>query len=211
MIPLCCYLPLSFVLNNRTEVLRDGLKNFGVGTHVMEITTRNEKRIYLIFQQELCDPVTVGDYVRVYCHIHGSDHQRSLSINKATGWGHCFNAACDATVLVAEWNRPTAHHLIASSYLRGTLQTQPERGTPPPYQKKTPTVTQPVLLLPTKAPPLWQQEERLALVSLDKEMRLAMLRSQRARAYLLERRIPIRIAQNAGVGYLPAELLAGQG
>ena len=173
----------------------------------MEITTQSGKRIYLIFQNELCDPVTVGDYVRVYCHIHGSDHQRSLSINKATGWGHCFNAACDATVLVAEWNQPVARRLMGSSSQR---ESSLSLSMAPP-QKKRPSVTQPVLLLPAKAPPLWQQEERLALLSIDKQMRLALLQSQRVRAYLNERGIPLRVAQQTGVGYLPAELLRTQG
>src|SRR5438045_1719136 len=68
------------------------------------VITQQGIRVEIISQSELRDPLTVGAYVRAYCHIHGSDHQRSLSINRATGWGHCFNAACMATVLVAEWN-----------------------------------------------------------------------------------------------------------
>ena len=172
----------------------------------MEITTQSGKHIHIISQRELCDPVNVGDYVRVYCHIHGSDHQRSLSINKANGWGHCFNAACDATVLVAEWNQPLAHRLLGYSHSR---ESSLFPSTIPP-RKKIPPATQPVLLLPAKAPPLWQQEERLALLSLDRQMRLALLQSQRVRAYLRERGIPLRIAQQAGVGYLPAELLRTQ-
>lgn len=170
---------------------------------MMEITTQNGKHIYLIFQHELCDPITVGDYVRVYCHIHGSDHQRSLSINKATGWGHCFNAACDATVLVAEWNQSTARRLVGTSSQRD-FSFSP--SITPPSRKK-PFATQPVLLLPAKAPSLWQQEERLALLALDKHMRLALLQSRQARAYLRERGIPLRTAQAVGVCYLPPDLL----
>jgi len=64
-----------------------------------------------------------------------------------------------------------------------------------------------VLLLPAKAPPLWQQRERLALLSLDEQMREALMRSRRAQAYLQERGIPLRVAQATGVGYLPAALL----
>lgn len=173
---------------------------------MMEITTQSGKHIHIISQRELCDPVTVGDYVRVYCHIHGSDHQRSLSIDKTTGWGHCFNAACDATVLVAEWNQPLAHRLLGYSHSRESSLFPPVI----PPRKKTPPVTQPVLLLPAKAPPLWQQEERLTLLSLDEQMRLALLQSQRARAYLRERGIPLAVAQMAGVGYLPTELLRTQ-
>src|SRR5918911_1201871 len=93
---------------------------------MIDIITQDGRRIYLIFEFELCDPVTVGDYVRAYCHIHGSDHQRSLSINKLNGWGHCFNAACDATVLLAEWNPAVAERLLRSRYQRGA-------PAPPPY------------------------------------------------------------------------------
>jgi hypothetical protein len=41
-------------------------------------------------------------------------------------------------------------------------------------------------------------------------MRLALLQSQRARAYLRERGIPLAVAQMSGVGYLPIELLRTQ-
>lgn len=176
---------------------------------MFKIITQNGRQIYIVFQVELCDPITVGDYVRAYCHIHSSDHQRSLSINKANGWGHCFNAECDATVLVAEWNpivaqrifysyyRESPSHFVHPAYYAST--------SPPP--KPAPSVTQPVLLLPAKAPPLWQQEERLALLSLDKQMRNALIHSERARAYLHERGIPLRVALAAGIGYLPVVLL----
>src|SRR5438309_5302101 len=79
---------------------------------MIEIITHDSKRIYIIFQFELRDPLTVGDYVRAYCHIHGSDHQRSLSVQRSSGWGHCFNAACGAVVLVAEWNPSVAARLL---------------------------------------------------------------------------------------------------
>src|SRR5205807_9581460 len=79
---------------------------------MITIHTQQGKAVEIVLQSELRSPVDLGERVRAYCHIHGSDHQRSLSITKATGWGHCFNAACGATVLVAEWNRPLAHHLL---------------------------------------------------------------------------------------------------
>ena len=171
---------------------------------MIEVITQNERHIFLIFQFELCDPIPVGDYVRAYCHIHGSDHQRSLSINKLTGWGHCFNAACEATVLVAEWNFVATKRLI-SWYYQG-IPAWSRSAAQTPVRTSSP-ITQPVLLLPAKAPPLWQQEERLALLSLDEQMREALMQSKRAQAYLHEREIPLRVAQAAGVGYLPAALL----
>ena len=82
---------------------------------MITVFTRQGKRIEILFQSELCDPIPVGEYVRAYCHIHGSDHQRSLSINKTSGWGHCFNAACQALVLVAEWNPGSSPAPAASS------------------------------------------------------------------------------------------------
>ncbi len=171
---------------------------------MIEIITQHAQRIYIIFQFELRDPVPVGDYVRAYCHIHGSDHQRSLSINRRTGWGHCFNAACQATVLVAEWNLAATQRLV-TCYYRGLPAIPLSAPVPPP--RRTPLGRQPVLLLPPKVPPLWQQEERLALLSLDKEMQEALAQSTSARAYLAERGIPLSIAQATGVGYLPAALL----
>src|SRR5205823_7695111 len=53
---------------------------------MVTVVTRQGRRIEVIYQSELCDPLNMGEYVRAYCHIHGSDHQRSLSINKLTGW-----------------------------------------------------------------------------------------------------------------------------
>lgn len=31
-----------------------------------------------------------GRFLRFYCPIHGSDNQRSLSLNPETGYFHCF-------------------------------------------------------------------------------------------------------------------------
>jgi len=69
---------------------------------MLTIKTHQGKEIEILLQAELDDPIDAGEHVRAYCHLHGSDHQRSLSIDKASGWGHCFNAACEATVLVAD-------------------------------------------------------------------------------------------------------------
>src|SRR2546423_3104402 len=76
------------------------------------ITTRQGKQIEVISQRDLRSPAVCGAYIRAYCHIHGSDHQRSLSIQRSSGWGHCFNAACGAIVLVAEWNPSVAARLL---------------------------------------------------------------------------------------------------
>ena len=171
---------------------------------MLTIRTRQGRLIEILCQSELCDPVNMGEYVRAYCHIHGSDHQRSLSINTTNGWGHCFNAACNATVLVAEWSPAVAQRLI-HLYFRGLSPGFSASYQPP--QKRTPPVSQPMLLHPTKAPPQWQQDELVALLSVDEHMRAALAHSERARVYLNERGIPLEVAQMAGVCYLPPALL----
>jgi DNA primase len=151
----------------------------------------------------------MGEYVRAYCHIHGSDHQRSLSINKATGWGHCFNAACNATVLVGEWNPITAKHLLHMYYQGLSSASLPSYQ--PPYQgfekKRVPIASQPMLLHPPKSIAKWQQDELAALLALDGQMHMALARSERARAYLNERGISPEMALTTGVRYLSSVVI----
>ncbi len=172
-------------------------------TKMIHTTTRDNRPIQIISQWDLRDPLSTGEYVRAYCHIHGSDHQRSLSINRRTGWGHCFNATCEAVVLVAEWNPRLAHYLLSMSGQTASIDTCSSRLA----RKPSLSVIQPVLLLPSATPPQWQQEERQALLSLDEAMRKALSQSKRVHAYLHERGIPLEVAQACGVGYLPAQLL----
>jgi hypothetical protein len=170
-----------------------------------EITTQRGKRIHIISERELRDPFFQGDFVRAYCHIHGSDHQRSLSINRADGWGHCFNASCEATVLVAEWNPSLSSRLLSFRDHTGFTSAH---SSPYPPEKQGPQIVQPVLLQPnTSRPAHWQREECQALLTLDSAMRTALIQSARARAYLRERRIPLEIAWAEEVAYLPTELL----
>ncbi len=171
---------------------------------MLTIRTQQGRLIEILLQSELCDPVNMGEYVRAYCHLHGSDHQRSLSINTANGWGHCFNAACNATVLVAEWNPGVAKRLIHLHY----------QGLSPGFsashqslRKRPPLASQPMLIHPAKTPQRWQQAELVALQSVDEQMRAALAYTKRARAYLNERGIPLEVAQMAGVCYLPPALL----
>ncbi len=170
------------------------------------IITQQGRRIEIIYQSELCDPINMGEYVRAYCHIHGSDHQRSLSINKETGWGHCFNATCDATVLVAEWNPRVAQYFL---YIHAQGPAPSSSPSSQPTKKKPPHIYQPMLLHPLKAPPKWQQDELSILLSLEEQMRAALAESQRAHMYLEERGIPIVDAIDAGVCYLSPSLPNG--
>src|SRR6266699_4412493 len=125
-------------------------------THMITISTPQGKQVEIVLERELCQPVDTGEHVRAYCHIHGSDHQRSLSINKMTGWGHCFNAACEATVLVAEWNRAVAKRLLYVHYRGLTSAALPAYQPPSQESKPRPHVVQPMLLPPPKAIPDWQ-------------------------------------------------------
>jgi hypothetical protein len=176
---------------------------------MIAITTRQGKQVEIVLESELCSPVGMGERVRAYCHIHGSDHQRSLSINKATGWGHCFNAVCDATVLVVEWNRPLAKRLLQSHYLGLTSAALPGYVPPSQGSQRRLYAVQPMLLPPPRSIPQWQQDELQALRELDGQMRCALVYTKRARMYLSERGIPLKVALATGVGYLPSALLNG--
>src|SRR5438105_12987708 len=109
---------------------------------MLTIRTRQGRLIEILCQSELCDPVNMGEYVRAYCHIHGSDHQRSLSINRRSGWGHCFNAVCEATVLVEEWNPQLAQRFLSSQ----NQEVSPViHSSSQPFQTRLPSIAQPVL------------------------------------------------------------------
>src|SRR5215470_3341177 len=123
---------------------------------MIEVISQQGRHIQIISQSELRAPLSTGDYIRAYCHIHGSDHQRSLSINRRTGWGHCFNATCEAVVLVAEWNPRLAQYLLSMSGQEASFGVH----SPGPTRKPSLSVIQPVLLLPSATPPQWQQKER---------------------------------------------------
>lgn len=176
---------------------------------MITISTQQGKQVEIVLESELHSPIQAGEHVRAYCHIHGSDHQRSLSIKKSTGWGHCFNAACDATVLVAEWNRPLATRLLHFNYQGLTSPARPSLRPSTSESRERPHIVQPLLFPPPKEIPQWQQEELHALRSLDEQMRQALIQSQRARLYLRSRGIPLRVARETGVGYLSPELLNG--
>ena len=177
---------------------------------MITITTPQGKQVEIVLEHELCQPMDMGEHVRAYCHLHGSDHQRSLSINKMTGWGHCFNAACQATVLVAEWNRPVAQRLLHLYYQGLTSTALPSYQPPHPQSWHKPSIVQPLLLPLPKAIPAWQQEELHTLQALDRQMRWALAQSRRAQMYLHERSIPLKTALEAGVGYVPLALLERQ-
>ncbi len=180
--------------------------------HMITVFPRQGRRIEITLERELRSPVDCGEHVRAYCHVHGSDHQRSLSITKATGWGHCFNATCGATVLVADWNRPLADRLLGKTAGgRAAPPWQPASARAATSAWSRPAYIQPMLIPPPRTIPTWQQEEREALSQLDKLMRQALTTTWRARKSRQERGIPLAIAAAAGTGYLPPSLLKEPG
>lgn len=144
-----------------------------------------EERI-TVHEAELARPQQRGRFINAFCHIHGSDHQRSLHINAENGFGKCH--ACGAQVFVPELSPDGARSPSA----------RPRR------------ITAEALLRPPRRPPAndptpaaWQRDELAALQRLAERM-VARLADDRARAYLAERHIPYDIARAAGVGYIPA-------
>jgi len=68
---------------------------------ITEVVTRAGRRIHVLSERDL-DVDAAGERLRAFCPIHGSDHQRSLSIDAANGWGWCHQ--CHATVFVEEYD-----------------------------------------------------------------------------------------------------------
>ncbi|HEU5229424.1 MAG TPA: toprim domain-containing protein [Ktedonobacteraceae bacterium] len=167
------------------------------------VITQQGKTIEVISQTELWSPFVSGEHVRAYCHIHGSDHQRSLSINRATGWGHCFNATCQAVVLVAEWNPEVASHLLQYD-IQASSPFHP--STPSHKPQRQPLAYQPPLFREQPETPVWQQKELGTLVALEKRMNCALARSRLARTYLRERKLSVELALSTGVCFLPPKV-----
>src|SRR5258708_950564 len=158
----------------------------GKGARMLTITTQQGKEIEIVLQTELRDPLDAGAHVRAYCHHHGSDQQRSLSIDKATGWGHCFNAACEAPVLVAEWIPVLANRLLETHSRRRSPADAPACSC---MQQRRSSLRMPVdVRPPARLPPAWQQEDVAILQSLEDQLRAELVHAQRAQAYLEERK-----------------------
>jgi len=173
------------------------------GADMLTIKTQQGKEIEILLLAELDDPIDAGEHVRAYCHLHGSDHQRSLSIDKASGWGHCFNAACDATVLVADWNLTLARQLIRTNYQGLTARSSMYSTTHRESRHKAPTVLQHT----ARVASTWQHDELATLLSMQEHMGAGLLHSARAQAYLEQRKIPMELAVATGVGYFPTTML----
>jgi hypothetical protein len=161
---------------------------------ITEVMTRTGKRFYVLSVADLNECVSSGKRLRAFCPIHGSDHQRSLSIDVGSGWGYCH--CCHATILVEEYApdvaetlqhatcRQTSAHVPPISALIHHTDTLPLRKT------RTPA-----------ARPHWQEDEVAALGRAWPLMQ-EELTTFRAHAYFAERAIPPEIATAGGLGYL---------
>ena len=127
---------------------------------------------------DACRPVKgEGNRLRAFCPYHGSDHQRSLSVDTATGHFKCF--ACGA------WG-----------YLESHRKTLAERSTSPAGARlRTPTHVP----KPAQAPPM-PPAARPELAGIMAGYRDALPGSP-GEAYLRSRGISLDVAQLAGVGY----------
>lgn len=174
------------------------------------LTTSTGKQIALLSRRELDDGgrvIAPGKKLRAFCPIHGSDHQRSLSIDPASGWGQCY--ACGMRVVVEEFNPRLAQELRERW---GT--TLSEQGQHPTVLRSRGTRPQPPGNQEQEAAtrPSWQQEEYRALSRIQPQMREAFVSyrwgdSWQAQAYLHFRGIPLDVAARTEVGYLPQTLL----
>jgi len=148
----------------------------------------------VISQNDLQGDRLIGGRIRAYCHLHGSDHQRSLSISSDTGFGECH--ACHEKVLVRELN-PEAAMNIENSQAALTegrikvhdpkyIKIEPRRPVPTPLEH-------------------WQKEELRILREIQAGME-RLLNEEQAQAYLAQRGISLQTAKAHHVGYIPATL-----
>ena len=160
----------------------------------------------IVHETELISPRLSGGRLRAFCHIHGGDHQRSLSIQTTgeyAGFGECFN--CHAQVLVYEMNVDAATRIE-----RARSHTW---GEPSAFGRTRATITKPSQVpspwTVEDAPSVeaWKQEEHTILCALHQRMQRAIAWSPHARGYLAARGVPLRIAQASGVGYLSSAVL----
>ena len=163
-------------------------------------TTRNGKIFHRLSLDDLVDAVESGERLRAYCPIHGGDHQRSLSIARATGWGYCH--CCHAIVLLETMNpivNGTRRNIPRHGYTGDTLAPPPciDHLSPLPLRPVSPRQVPSVPALPH-----WQQDEVAALSAVAPLMRASLTSSRRAQGYLNERGIPLAIAHVASIGYL---------
>src|SRR5258708_27741258 len=164
-------------------------------------TTQRGKVIHLVSSSDLVDAVQCGERLRAYCPIHGSDHQRSLSIDCVTGWGFCHS--CHATVLVQP-NAPVIASSQGNRYGQRSANGGGVWGRACAEHRPVPSVRPYLLRRGRSTTPLphWQQEEVAALIAVAPMMREALASSRRALLYLSDRALPLLLALATWLGHL---------
>src|SRR2546425_11820180 len=126
-------------------------------TTTPHITSRG-KAIHILSPGDLLQVVESGERLRAICPVHGGDHQRSLSIARATGWGYCH--CCHATVLVEIPDPMTSERRWNNHGRRGTGN---DTLSPPTVVAHRPVSSfrpDPLRPAPTATPiPHWQRDE----------------------------------------------------
>ncbi len=135
-----------------------------------------------------------GRYLRFYCPIHGSDHQRSLSLDPETGYFRCF--ACGAWGYLEEKRQEwIQEHKKKALWRPSEGRTGPKNrvgiGRSIGVEKKA------LVGLPRAS---GEPEARSELEKILQELQAALPGSL-GEEYLRRRRIPLELAQAYGVGY----------
>jgi Toprim-like len=158
------------------------------------VSSTTATEMLTVHEAQLVDPRQSGGRIRAVCHLHGGDHQHSLSIatgGDAAGYGYCHS--CHACVFVPELAPPGVRGPGAGPHVR-------------PRRVSAEAMLRPVRRMAASdpTPAAWQRDELQTLHRLAERM-CARLADDRARAYLAARGIPWDVAAAAGVGYIPAD------
>lgn len=160
---------------------------------ITKVVSRQGNVIHLLSKDDLGAIDAIGARLRAYCPIHGSDHQRSLSIDASSGWGFCH--CCHATVLVEEYAPDVAETLRRGASHYDSVGDPPKSATLRRATSSHPVVSH---SLATRSP--WQREE-VAAICAAWPLMCEELESARAAAYFDERAIPPEVACACGLGY----------
>ena len=155
-------------------------------------TTGQGKVMYTLSLRDLGDTVVHGARLRAFCPIHGSDHQRSLSIDTTSGPGFCH--CCHATVRIQEMETGSKRRWEGDWHIRHAHAERASTCTPVSAHSSHPDSTSDSFN--------WQREEIAALTTLTPQLHASLASSSRARAYLDERGISCAVAEASGIGYL---------
>lgn len=136
-----------------------------------------------------------GQRIRALCPFHGSDHQRSLSLDKSTGRFHCF--ACGAWGYTVEARERWKQEKAGTQWVNRPSITTRAEIRPIPRQR---------------TPPLPQPSPQVSR-DLTPQLKIyqAALPGSLGERYLVQRGIQLDVAQALGLGYAPPGKWAHKG